>query len=126
MSTLKRIFCIGGGISLLFFQAIEWKVAGIFLIIWFILDVIGDNNPTIRNIKNILGIVIGSVLVVFGAIVAIQDKDYIFLGALFIVFGLVVVLQFIFQFNQDKAGLRIENILSKFTKSQNNPQEPEE
>lgn len=109
-TTIKRILALGLGVSFLFlFKDIVWMISGGLLIIWAIVNILGDKYYTFEIISNIYDIIIGLSIIAFGVIIAISDSDWTLL--LFSALGLIIFLQGLLPIiDKIKSKLTIEDI----------------
>lgn len=92
-TTIKRIFALGLGVFSLFFtNDITWMIFGSILLIWAVVNMLGDKYYTFEVIGNILDMIAGLSAIVFGVVIAISEFDW---GVVlfFSVFGLIIFLQ---------------------------------
>lgn len=92
-TTIKRIVALGLGVFSLFFtNDITWMIFGSILLIWAVVNMLGDKYYTFEVIGNILDMIAGLSAIVFGVVIAISEFDW---GVVlfFSVFGLIIFLQ---------------------------------
>ena len=90
-TTIRRIIALGLGVFfLLFTNDIAWIICGGFLLLWAIVNMLGDKYNTFEIISDILDIIVGLCFIVFGIIITISDSDWTLLG--FSAFGLGLLL----------------------------------
>lgn len=93
-TVIKRIASLGLGIIFLFFtKDIVWKITGGLLLLWFILDVLGDKYRIFKIIRNVFGVVFGCAVIAYGIYAAIADSDWGML--IFSAIGLILFVQFL-------------------------------
>ncbi len=91
-TTIKRIFALGLGLFSLFFtNDITWMIFGGILLIWAVVNMLGDKYYTFEVIGNILDMIAGLSAIVLGVVIAISEFDWVVL--FFSVFGLIIFLQ---------------------------------
>ena len=84
-------------------------IFGGLLIIWAIVNILGDKYYTFEIISNIYDIIIGLSIIAFGVIIAISDSDWTLL--LFSALGLIIFLQGLLPIiDKIKSKLTIEDI----------------
>ena len=92
-TTIKRFFALGLGVFSLFFtNDITWMIFGSFLLIWAVVNMLGDKYYTFEVIGNILDMIVGFSAIVFGVVIAIPEFDWVVV-LFFSVFGLIIFLQ---------------------------------
>ena len=90
-TTIKRIFALGVGVFSLFFtNNITWMIFGGILLIWAVINMLGDKYYTFEVIDNILDMIAGLSGIVFGVVIAISE---FWVVLFFSVFGLIIFLQ---------------------------------